>query len=108
MPDLKDVLGKDKDMFDVDTTSHNPIAVFSKVPIHHNCVGHWEVKPEEFTLESKIGEGAMGVIYKAKLRGQTVAAKKLKDRKKDQNKQAYKDLVMELDILVSVGAHPNL
>lgn len=38
MPDLKDVLGKDKDMFDVDTTSHNPIAVFSKVPIHHNVI----------------------------------------------------------------------
>jgi len=82
MPELRDVLGNEANKFDVvDTTNHNPIAVFSK------CVGQWEVTPDEFNLSAKIGEGAMGVIYKATLRGQTAAAKKLKDRRKDQNKQ---------------------
>jgi len=104
MPDLMAVLGDDKEQFPngPDTTNHNPVEVFSK------CVGRWEVNPEQFNFVKKIGEGAMGVIYKATLNGKDVAAKKLKDRNRENNLQAYKDLVMELDILVSIGRHPNL
>mmetsp|Transcript_12092 Transcript_12092/g.18971 ORF Transcript_12092/g.18971 Transcript_12092/m.18971 type:complete len:330 (+) Transcript_12092:425-1414(+) len=87
-----------------DTTGHNPMGVFSKL---HN--GHWEIQPNEFLLHKEIGQGAMGIIFRGSLRGITCAAKKLKDRcNKAENVQAYKDLIMELDILVSIGRHPNL
>lgn len=42
-------------------------------------------------------------------RGVTCAAKKLKDKcNKIENQQAFKDLMMELDVLLSVKKHRNL
>jgi len=88
----------------LDTTIHNPVGTFNGVRS-----GHWEIKEDEFECNEaqKIGEGAMAVICKAKLRGMPCVAKKLKTGTQI-NSQAYKDLVMELDILCSVGKHPNL
>mmetsp|Transcript_16793 Transcript_16793/g.35505 ORF Transcript_16793/g.35505 Transcript_16793/m.35505 type:complete len:309 (-) Transcript_16793:338-1264(-) len=86
----------------MDTTVHNPAAAFANVR-----QGSFEVKPEEIEYFEKIGEGAMAVIYRAKMRNLTCAAKKLKNSTRTDS-QAYKDLVMELDVLTSVGKHQNL
>ena len=86
----------------VDTTVHSPQQAFGNVQR-----GHWEVQPEEIQLGSKIGEGANAVILKARFRGQTCVAKMLKSGV-SANTQAYKDLIMELEILTSVTAHPNV
>lgn len=86
----------------LDTTVHNPDSAFG-----HVRSGNWEVKMEDINWGSKIGEGAMAAIYKATLRGRECVAKKLKSGVGAQT-QAYKDLVMELEILTTVGQHPNL
>mmetsp|Transcript_30148 Transcript_30148/g.74146 ORF Transcript_30148/g.74146 Transcript_30148/m.74146 type:complete len:317 (+) Transcript_30148:124-1074(+) len=86
----------------LDTTVHNPDSAFGNVK-----AGNWEVQISEITWGDKIGEGAMAAIYKAKLRGRECVAKKLKTGVNAQT-QAYKDLIMELEILTSVGQHPNL
>ena len=73
----------------------------------HVTAGGWAVQPGEFKLGSKIAAGAMGQVMKATLRGSIVcAAKMLKQGEGDE--QAYKDLITELEILTSVGSHPNL
>ena len=58
----------------MDTTVHNPAAAFANVR-----QGPFEVKPEEIEYIKQVGEGAMAVIYLAKMRNQTCAAKKLKN-----------------------------
>ncbi len=55
-----------------------------------------------------MGEGATGCVFEARHKGIAVAAKKLKDYGEGVNKQAYKDLIMEIDVLCAVGRHPNL
>jgi serine/threonine protein kinase len=86
----------------VDTTVHSPQAAFGNVQR-----GHWEVQPEEIKLGSKIGEGANANIYRASFREQNCVAKMLKSGVSI-NTQAYKDLIMELEILTTVTAHPNV
>mmetsp|Transcript_23475 Transcript_23475/g.63365 ORF Transcript_23475/g.63365 Transcript_23475/m.63365 type:complete len:309 (+) Transcript_23475:151-1077(+) len=86
----------------MDTTVHNPAAAFANVR-----AGSFEVKPEEIQYFDKIGEGAMAEIYRARMRNLDCAAKKLKHTAGVQS-QAYKDLVMELDVLTTVGKHQNL
>ena len=86
----------------MDTTVHNPDSAFGNVKS-----GNWEVNLEDIKWGDKIGEGAMAAIYKANLKGRQCVAKKLKNGVGPQT-QAYKDLVMELEILTSVGHHPNL
>jgi len=86
----------------VDTTVHSPQQAFGNVQR-----GHWEVQPEEIELGKKIGEGANAVIVVARFRGNTCVAKMLKTGVAP-NTQAYKDLIMELEILTSVTAHPNV
>jgi len=49
----------------------------------------------------------MAYIFKAELRGRVCVAKKLKHGIGPES-QTYKDLVMELDILTTMGRHPNL
>jgi len=86
----------------VDTTVHSPQQAFGNVQR-----GHWEVSPDEIRLRNKIGEGANAVILLAEFRGQRCVAKMLKSGV-SHNTQAYKDLIMELEILTSVTAHPNV
>eukprot|EP00287_Rhodomonas_sp_CCMP768_P020964 CAMPEP_0202825218 /NCGR_PEP_ID=MMETSP1389-20130828/12886_1 /ASSEMBLY_ACC=CAM_ASM_000865 /TAXON_ID=302021 /ORGANISM="Rhodomonas sp., Strain CCMP768" /LENGTH=319 /DNA_ID=CAMNT_0049498411 /DNA_START=29 /DNA_END=988 /DNA_ORIENTATION=- len=91
----------------VDTTIHNPGKV-----IHNVTAGHHEVQPDQISWGSKLGEGAMAQIFRARIKlpngeVQECVAKKLKHGT-EPNSQAYKDLVMELDILTSVQKHPNL
>ncbi len=108
-------------------TIHNPACAFA-----HIKDGCFEVKQEDVEYFERIGEGKMAVLYRAKFRNLPCAAKKLKNatktdsqveitisiffvqrtilRKESLNfpKQAYKDLIMELDILATVGKHQNL
>jgi serine/threonine protein kinase len=70
-------------------------------------IGNYMLKAHEIQYQSVIGEGAMAVVYKAKLRDKKCAAKKLKCAS-DGNSQEYNDLVVELGILATVGDHPNL
>eukprot|EP00960_Hanusia_phi_P046243 757718-Hanusia_phi.AAC.1 len=86
----------------VDTTVHCPVLTFGNV-----TKGNWEVKESQYQIGSKIGEGANAIIYKCQLNGMTCVAKKLKNGV-DSGSQAYKDLVMELEILTSVQPHPNV
>ena len=57
----------------MDTTVHNPAAAFANVR-----EGRFEIMKEDFQLHDKIGEGAMAMIWKATMRGQMCAAKRLK------------------------------
>ena len=57
----------------MDTTVHNPTAAFANVR-----QGSFEVKPEEIEYFEKVSEGAMAVIYRARMRNLNCAAKKLK------------------------------
>ncbi|EKX44679.1 hypothetical protein GUITHDRAFT_72031 [Guillardia theta CCMP2712] len=86
----------------VDTTVHCPVLTFGNV-----TKGNWEVKESEYQLGPKIGEGANAIIHKCQLSGMTCVAKQLKNGV-DAGSQAYKDLVMELEILTSVQPHPNV
>jgi len=88
---------------DVDTTVHRPDVVFSKV-----SGNGWDIKRSDLKLRKKIGEGGSGVIYEAEYQGYLCAAKSLKNWGGGLIEQAYKDIVMECDVLVSVGTHPNL
>ncbi|EKX48893.1 hypothetical protein GUITHDRAFT_136527 [Guillardia theta CCMP2712] len=85
-----------------DYSLHDPMRTFAKCRS-----GSWVVRKEEFSLNRKIAEGAMGSIFMAILRGQTVAAKMLK-KSETAGMQAYRDLITELDILISIGKHPNI
>jgi len=88
---------------DFDTTVHRPDIVFQKV-----SGSKWDIKRSDLKLLKKIGEGATGVIYEADYLGLKCAAKSLKNWGDGLIEQAYKDIVMECDVLVSVGNHPNL
>jgi len=91
----------------MDTTIHNPAGAFQSVH-----AGQFEIQPDQIAWGSKLGEGAMAQIFKAKIKWpdnsvNECVAKKLKTGV-DSRTQAYKDLVMELEILTSVQKHPNL
>eukprot|EP00960_Hanusia_phi_P025307 742962-Hanusia_phi.AAC.4 len=85
-----------------DYSLHDPMSTFAKCRS-----GSWVVRKEEFSFTRKIAEGAMGSVFLANLRGQTVAAKMLK-KTESAGMQAYRDLITELDILISIGKHPNI
>mmetsp|Transcript_4574 Transcript_4574/g.11109 ORF Transcript_4574/g.11109 Transcript_4574/m.11109 type:complete len:319 (-) Transcript_4574:130-1086(-) len=87
----------------VDTTVHRPEHVFGKV-----TGSDWDIKREDLKLIKKIGEGATGIIYQAHYCGVKCAAKSLKNWGDGLIEQAYKDIVMELDVLITMGKHPNL
>jgi len=66
----------------------------------------WRIKEEEIELGDMLGQGMVGMIYKAKWRGSPVAAKCLKgDLTRDT--VGWHDLLSEIQIL-SVLRHPNL
>ena len=70
-----------------------------------------ELPRQEVQLGSRVGEGANAMILKATFRRRPCVAKMLK-RGVTTNSQAYKDLIVELDILSTLAthsyAHPNL
>ena len=71
----------------MDTTVHDPQRAFQNV-IQSKC----DIKSSEIELFEKIGEGAMAVIYRAKMKDKIVAAKKLKSStKKDSQVRADSD-----------------
>ena len=59
----------------------------------------------ELELETILGAGNCGVVYKAKVRGKQCAAKLLKFTHSDEH---YQRLLSELTILATVGKHCNL
>lgn len=70
-------------------------------------IGNFVLYSHELQYQTVIGEGAMAVVYKAKFRDKICAAKKLKCSTTTQS-QEYNDLLVELEILSTVGDHPNL
>jgi len=73
--------------------------------------GQLELERNQIKLGKKLGEGAMADIFRGTLvarGGQTTecVAKKLKAGAEPES-QAYKDLIMELEILATVEQHPN-
>ena len=70
-------------------------------------LGNFVVSSHEIQYLDVVGEGAMAVVYKAKWREKTCAAKKLKLGTSAET-QEYNDILVELEILATVGLHPNL
>jgi len=85
-----------------ETTIHNPGGVFQAI-----CSGHWEIKSSDVVVGKQIGEGSDGVVHLATMRGRPAIAKKLR-AKTDVTSRAYKDLIMELDVMMYAGNHQNL
>eukprot|EP01100_Stratorugosa_tubuloviscum_P007969 TRINITY_DN32_c0_g1_i1.p1 TRINITY_DN32_c0_g1~~TRINITY_DN32_c0_g1_i1.p1 ORF type:complete len:574 (-),score=257.26 TRINITY_DN32_c0_g1_i1:122-1843(-) len=65
----------------------------------------WEIPAQEITMEGKLGEGAFGVVHKAKWRGLTVAAKQLKSTSLPN--EVMEEFRKEVDILGKLR-HPNI
>ena len=66
-----------------------------------------EVKPEDFLLGRKLGEGSMGEVFECSYRGTKCAAKRLKKGTAEDSVQ-YNDLLVEAHALANVGRHPNI
>ena len=66
-----------------------------------------EIYQDQLIINSKIGEGQFGLVYKGSWKGQACAIKKLKAEVKTDSVQ-YQRLLIELTILAGVGAHPNI
>ena len=66
-----------------------------------------EVKPEDFLLGRKLGEGSMGEVFECTYRGTECAAKRLKKGTTEDSVQ-YNDLLVEAHSLANVGRHPNI
>jgi len=64
----------------------------------------WELRSSEIKIESEIGRGSFGIVYKGKVRGKEVAVKKLFDSKDDFNIEIFR---REVGIM-STLKHPNL
>jgi len=80
---------------------------YDSVPLEvKSKVGAWRIKDEEIQLGDMLGQGMVGMIYKANWRGSPVAAKCLKDNF-SKDTVGWNDLVAEIQIL-SVLRHPNL
>jgi len=65
----------------------------------------WEIPYEELTLGAKLGEGAFGIVYKAKWRGTAVAVKELKYQ--NLNEEVLEEFRKEISILGKLR-HPNV
>ncbi|XP_022787750.1 tyrosine-protein kinase receptor Tie-2-like [Stylophora pistillata] len=77
-----------------------------EISIRRNWV---EVRRSDVTLQDKLGEGAFGEVFKGvvRLKGKSraCAIKKLKENTSEKERE---DLLNELQILVTVGEHPNI
>ncbi|XP_065682131.1 ephrin type-A receptor 3 isoform X2 [Hydra vulgaris] len=93
-------------------------------------VDEWEIFPENITLDKKIGEGAFGTVFIAKVSSQVVAKSKyarqqsgtaLFDKKEDSfinvavkllkdgaNSSELDDFREEIDLMKSIGYHKNI
>ncbi|KAL9962082.1 hypothetical protein ACROYT_G031152 [Oculina patagonica] len=75
------------------------------------CIrGDWlEIRKSDLTLQEKLGEGAFGEAYKGLVKkdGKSMecAVKKLKANATEKDRR---DLINELQIMVTVGEHPNV
>ncbi|KAL9962079.1 hypothetical protein ACROYT_G031149 [Oculina patagonica] len=72
--------------------------------------GDWlEIRKSDLTLQEKLGEGAFGEAYKCLLKvdgkARKCAVKKLKANATEKDRR---DLINELQIMVTVGEHPNV
>lgn len=69
----------------------------------------WEVEPNEVKYLEEIGNGSNGVVFKAEYKGRLCVVKRaIPFWTASEAKNANKDMVAELDILMSVGKHPNV
>ena len=68
---------------------------------------NWQIAYEELELESKIGEGGFGEVFRGKWRGTTVAVKTLKGGGPTLNPKEVEKFSKEVSILRALH-HPNL
>lgn len=68
---------------------------------------NWQIAYEELELESKIGEGGFGEVFRGKWRGTTVAVKTLKGGGPSLNPKEVEKFSKEVSILRALH-HPNL
>ncbi|EKX42114.1 hypothetical protein GUITHDRAFT_111966 [Guillardia theta CCMP2712] len=86
----------------VETTVHNLQATLEHLR------GRWEIRKEEIEWGRYLSQGANAVVHICTIRGTTTCVgKKMKNNMKA-GCQAYKDLMMEMDVLASIPHHPNV
>jgi len=66
----------------------------------------WEIDPTELEYDSKIGEGAYGIVWKGKFRGTPVAIKQLKDENWEESK--VQEFRKETQLVRNLRNHINV
>ncbi|XP_068735923.1 uncharacterized protein [Montipora capricornis] len=82
----------------------------SQIEIELPLKGGWREFPRlHIHLEVKLGEGAFGEVYKGELKNEKgVIACAVKKVKEGATELERRDLINELNIMVTVGEHPNI
>ena len=71
-------------------------------------IEEWIISYKDLKIEKLIANGSSSQIFKGKYKGITVAIKKLKKPKKEEDKKFLKEFKREISVLVSLPAHPNI
>jgi len=71
-------------------------------------VRNWEIPADQLQLESVLGEGNFGKVYRASWRGNTTVAVKFLKNDVKLNKQELDDFTREAELFKKLPPHPNI